>query len=153
MTVSGRVAREVLALVLVVAAIVSTIALFAPDAGLIVKPWHDALSFLLGWGMAFAPVLLAGFAFMLWLKTMPAERWMAATGAAVMSVGLLGIFHLTGGNGAEGVNRGEGGGAIGFAASAALSGAIGAAGAWVVLGLMLVVGLLLYRLTDRVMKV
>ena len=32
------------------------------------------------------------------------------------SVGLLGIFHLTGGNGAEGVNRGEGGGAIGFAA-------------------------------------
>jgi len=143
-TISGRVAREVLALVLLVAAIVSTIALFAPDAGLIVKPWHDALSFLLGWGIAFAPILLAGFAFMLWLKTMPAERWMAATGAAVMSVGLLGIFHLTGGNGAEGVNRGEGGGAIGFAASAALSGAIGAAGAWVVLGLMLVVGLLLY---------
>ena len=143
-TISGRVAREVLALVLVVAAIVSTIALFAPDAGLIVKPWHDALSFLLGWGIAFAPVLLAGFAFMLWLKTMPAERWMAATGAAVMSIGLLGIFHLTGGNGPEGVNRGEGGGAIGFAASAALSGAIGAAGAWIVLGLMLVVGLLLY---------
>ncbi|MEO8638899.1 MAG: DNA translocase FtsK 4TM domain-containing protein [Chloroflexota bacterium] len=144
MTISGRVAREVLALVLVVAAIISAIALFAPDAGLIVKPWHDALSFLLGWGIAFAPVLLAGFAFMLWLKTMPAERWMAATGAAVMSIGLLGIFHLTGGNGAEGVNRGEGGGAIGFAASAGLSAAIGAAGAWIVLGVMLVVGLLLY---------
>jgi S-DNA-T family DNA segregation ATPase FtsK/SpoIIIE len=143
-TISGRVAREVLALVLVVAAVISTIALFAPDAGLIVKPWHDALSFLLGWGIAFAPVLLAGFAFMLWLKTMPAERWMAATGAAIMSVGLLGIFHLTGGNGAEGVNRGEGGGAIGFVASAALTGAIGAAGAWIVLGLLLVVGLLLY---------
>ncbi len=143
-TISGRVAREVLALVLVVAAIISTISLFAPDAGLIVKPWHDALSFLLGWGIAFAPVLLAGFAFMLWLKTMPAERWMAATGAAVMSIGLLGMFHLTGGNGELGVDRGEGGGAIGFAASAALSRAIGAAGAWIVLGLMLVVGLLLY---------
>jgi len=143
-TISGRVAREVLALLLLVAAVISTIALFAPDAGLIVKPWHDALSFLLGWGIAFAPVLLAGFAFMLWLKTMPAERWMAATGAAIMSVGLLGMFHLTGGNAADGVDRGEGGGAIGFAASAALSGAIGAAGAWVVLGLMLVVGLLLY---------
>jgi len=143
-TISGRVAREVLALVLVVAAIISTIALFAPDAGLIVKPWHDALSFLLGWGIAFAPILLAGFAFMLWLKTMPAERWMAATGAAVMSIGLLGIFHLTGGNGSLGVDRGEGGGAIGFVASAALSGAIGAAGAWIVLSLMLVVGLLLY---------
>jgi S-DNA-T family DNA segregation ATPase FtsK/SpoIIIE len=143
-TISGRVAREVLALLLVVAAIISTIALFAPDAGLIVRPWHQALSFLLGWGIAFAPVLLAGFAFMLWLKTMPAERWMAATGAAVLAIGLLGMFHLTGGNGADGVDRGEGGGVIGFAASAALSGAIGAAGAWIVLGLMLVVGLLLY---------
>jgi DNA segregation ATPase FtsK/SpoIIIE, S-DNA-T family len=143
-TISGRVAREVLALMLVVAAIISAIALFAPDAGLIVKPWHNALAYLLGWGIAFAPILLAGFAFMLWLKTMPAERWMAATGAAVMAIGLLGMFHLAGGNGTAGVTSGDGGGAIGFAASAALSGAIGAAGAWIVLGLMLVVGLLLY---------
>ncbi|HET7082337.1 MAG TPA: DNA translocase FtsK, partial [Candidatus Limnocylindria bacterium] len=64
--------------------------------------------------------------------------------AAVLAIGLLGMFHLTGGNGASGVDSGEGGGVIGFAASAALSGAIGAAGAWIVLGLMLVVGLLLY---------
>ncbi len=144
MTISSRVAREVLALLLVVAAIVSTISLFAPDAGMIVGPWHRALAFLLGWGIAFAPILLAGFAFMLWLKTMPAERWMAATGAAVMSIGLLGMFHLAGGNGADGVSTGDGGGAIGFAASAAISNAIGAAGAWIVLGLLLVVGLLLY---------
>ena len=143
-TISGRVAREVLALALVVAAIVSTIALFAPEAGLIVRPWHNALAYLLGWGIAFAPVLLAGFAFMLWLKTMPAERWMAATGAAVLAVGLLGMFHLAGGDGEAGVARGDGGGAIGYAASAALSSAIGAAGAWTVLGLLLVVGLLLY---------
>ncbi len=144
MTISSRVAREVLALLLVVAAIVSTISLFAPDAGMIVGPWHRALAFLLGWGIAFAPILLAGFAFMLWLKTMPAERWMAATGAAVMSIGLLGMFHLAGGNGPDGVSTGDGGGAIGFAASAAISSAIGAAGAWIVLGLLLVVGLLLY---------
>ena len=143
-TISGRVAREVLALVLVVAAIISTIALFAPDAGMIVQPWHDALAYLLGWGIAFAPVLLAGFAFMLWLKTMPAERWMAATGAAVMAIGLLGMFHLVGGNGAAGVARGDGGGEIGYVASAPLSGAIGVAGAWVVLALLVVVGLLLY---------
>jgi DNA segregation ATPase FtsK/SpoIIIE, S-DNA-T family len=143
-TISGRVAREVLALLLVLAAIVSTIALFAPDAGLIVKPWHDALATLLGWGIAFAPALLAGFALMLWLKTMPSERWMAATGAAVLAIGLLGMFHLAGGNGATGVSTGDGGGAIGFAASAALSSAIGVAGAWIVLGLMVVVGILLY---------
>jgi S-DNA-T family DNA segregation ATPase FtsK/SpoIIIE len=143
-TISGRVVREVVALVLVVAAIISTIALFAPDAGLIVKPWHDSLSYLLGWGIAFAPILLAGFAFMLWLKTMPAERWMAASGAAVMAIGLLGILHLIGGNGAGGVKAGDGGGEIGFVASALISGAIGSAGAWLVLGLLLVVGLLLY---------
>jgi S-DNA-T family DNA segregation ATPase FtsK/SpoIIIE len=143
-TISGRVVREVVALVLVVAAIISTIALFAPNAGMIVKPWHDSLSFLLGWGIAFAPILLAGFAFMLWLKTMPAERWMAASGAAVMAIGLLGILHLAGGNGADGVARGDGGGEIGYVASALISGAIGSAGAWVVLALLLVVGLLLY---------
>ncbi len=143
-TISGRVVREVVALVLVVAAIISTIALFAPDAGMIVKPWHDSVSYLLGWGIAFAPILLAGFAFMLWLKTMPAERWMAASGAAVMAIGLLGILHLVGGNGADGVKTGDGGGEIGYLASALISGAIGSAGAWVVLALLLVVGLLLY---------
>jgi len=143
-TISGRLAREALALVLVFAAIVTTISLFAPNAGLIVQPWHDTLATLLGWGIAFAPVLLLGFAFMLWLKTMPAERWMAATGAAAVAVALLGIFHLAGGNGAEGVGRGDGGGAIGFAVSAGLSSAIGAAGAWTVLALLFVVGMLLY---------
>ena len=144
MTISSRLAREALALVLLVAAIISTISLFAPQAGMIVGPWHDSLAYLLGWGIAFAPILLAAFAFMLWLKTMPAERWMAATGAAVLAIGLLGMFHLAGGNGSEGLAHGVGGGAIGYAASAVLSGAIGAAGAWVVLGLLLVVGLLLY---------
>lgn len=143
-TISGRVVREVAALLLLIAAIVSTIALFAPDAGMIVKPWHDAVSYLLGWGIAFAPILLAGFAFMLWLKTMPAERWMAASGAAVMAIGLLGILHLIGGNGADGVKTGDGGGEVGYVASALVSGAIGSAGAWVVLALLLVVGLLLY---------
>ncbi len=137
-------ARELLALVLLLAAIVSTIALFAPEAGMIVQPWHDVLTYLLGWGIAFAPILLAGFAFMLWLKTMPAERWMAASGAAVMAASLLAMFHLVGGDGSAGVDRGDGGGAIGYAVSTALNGAIGTAGAWTVLGLALLVGLLLY---------
>ncbi len=137
-------ARELLALLLLVAAIVSTIALFAPGAGAIIQPWHDVLTYLLGWGIAFAPILLAGFAFMLWLKTMPAERWMAASGAAVMAASLLGMFHLVGGDGSAGVDRGDGGGAIGYAVSTALNGAIGTAGAWAVLGLALLVGLLLY---------
>ena len=82
MVLSARFVREALALVLLLLAIISVIALFAPDAGAIVRPWHALLSTALGWGIAFAAPLLAGFAVMLWMKTMPAERWMAATGAS-----------------------------------------------------------------------
>jgi S-DNA-T family DNA segregation ATPase FtsK/SpoIIIE len=141
---SGRFLREGLALVLLLLAIISVIALFAPDAGAIVRPWHDLLSTLLGWGIAFAAPLLAGFALMLWMKTMPAERWMAATGAALFALSLLGMFHLAVGGAGEAVDTGQGGGAIGFAVSALLSGAVGLIGAWVVLVLLAVVGLLLY---------
>ena len=97
LVVSRRFVREGLALVLVFLAILSVIALFAPTAGAIVEPWHDVLSTSLGWGIAFAAPLLAGFALMLWMKTMPAERWMAATGAAIFALAILGMFHLFGG--------------------------------------------------------
>jgi S-DNA-T family DNA segregation ATPase FtsK/SpoIIIE len=136
--------REVLALVLVLLAVVSVIALFAPNAGWVVKPWRDALSYLLGWGIAFAPPLLAGFALMLWMKSMPAERWMAASGAAVVAVSLLGAFHLAVGGGMRAVKLGDGGGIIGYGVSWVLTRAIGDAGAWIVLALLFVVGMLLY---------
>jgi S-DNA-T family DNA segregation ATPase FtsK/SpoIIIE len=144
MVLSGRFVREAAAFVLLLLAIISVIALFAPDAGAIVRPWHDILSTSLGWGIAFAAPLLAGFALMLWIKTMPAERWMAATGAALFALALLGMFHLSVGGEPDAVETGQGGGAIGFAVSAVLTGAVGTAGAWVVLVLMVVVGLLLY---------
>ncbi|HET9416913.1 MAG TPA: DNA translocase FtsK 4TM domain-containing protein, partial [Candidatus Limnocylindria bacterium] len=136
--------REGLALLLLFLAIISVIALFAPESGAIIRPWHDLLTTLLGWGIAFAAPLLAGFAVMLWMKTMPAERWMAATGAALVALALLGMFHLAVGGDADAVQTGQGGGAIGFGVSALLEGAIGDAGAWVVLILLAVVGLLLY---------
>jgi S-DNA-T family DNA segregation ATPase FtsK/SpoIIIE len=143
-SISPRFVREVLALLLVLLAIVSVIALFAPSAGAVIKPWRNALSYLLGWGIAFAAPLLAGFALMLWMKSMPVERWMAASGAAVVALSLLGAFHLAVGGGIRMVDRGEGGGIIGYGVSAVLRGAIGPVGAWVVLGLLFVVGMLLY---------
>ncbi len=143
-SISPRFVREALALVLVFLALISVIALFAPNAGAIVRPWHDFLSTLLGWGIAFAPPLLAGFAVMLWMKTMPAERWMAATGAALVAIGLLAMFHLGIGGGTAAIARGDGGGVIGYGVSAFVSGAVGAAGAWIVLVLIVLVGLLLY---------
>ena len=140
----GRFVREGLALVLVFLAILSVIALFAPDAGAIVKPWHDVLTTSLGWGIAFAAPLLAGFALMLWMKTMPAERWMAATGAALFALAILGMFHLVGGTGPDAIEAGEGGGLLGAGMSGLLTGAIGEPGAWVILVLLTIVGLLLY---------
>jgi DNA segregation ATPase FtsK/SpoIIIE, S-DNA-T family len=144
LNVSSRFVREALALVLVLLAIVSVIALFAPDAGWVVQPWREALSYLLGWGIAFAPPLLAGFALMLWMKSMPAERWMAASGAALVAISLLGMFHLTAGGTLRQVRLGDGGGVIGYGVSWILTRAIGDAGAWIVLGVLFVVGLLLY---------
>ena len=138
-------AREGLALLLVFFAIISTIALFAPDSGAIVKPWHDVLGTTMGWGIAFAPLLLAGVALMLWMKSLPAERWMAVGGALIVALALLGSFHLAiGGDPLAAIGSGDGGGAIGYGVSQALSGAIGTPGAWAVLALMVVVGLLLY---------
>ena len=116
--------REGLALVLVFLAILSVIALFAPDAGAIVQPWHDLLTTMLGWGIAFAAPLLAGFALMLWMKTMPAERWMAATGAAVFALAVLGAFHLVGGGVEDAIDLGEGGGLLGLGVSGVLTGAL-----------------------------
>jgi DNA segregation ATPase FtsK/SpoIIIE, S-DNA-T family len=141
---SGRFFREALALVLVLLAIVSVIALFAPDAGAIVRPWHGLLTTMLGYGIAFAAPLLAGFALMLWMKTMPAERWMAASGAALVALALLGMFHLAVGGGSAAIVTGQGGGAIGYGVSTILTSAVGIAGAWVVLVLLAAVGLLLY---------
>jgi DNA segregation ATPase FtsK/SpoIIIE, S-DNA-T family len=142
--VSGRFVREGLALVLLFLAILSVIALFAPDAGAIVQPWHDVLATTLGWGIAFAAPLLAGFALMLWMKTMPAERWMAATGAAIFALAILGMLHLVGGTAENAVETGEGGGLLGAGTSGLLTGALGVPGAWVVLVLLAIVGLLLY---------
>jgi DNA segregation ATPase FtsK/SpoIIIE, S-DNA-T family len=142
--VSGRFVREGLALALLFLALLSVIALFAPDAGAIVQPWGDVLRTLLGWGIAFAAPLLAGFALMLWMKTMPAERWMAASGAAIFALAILGMFHLVGGSAPDAIATGEGGGLLGAGVSGLLTGAIGVLGAWVVLVLLSIVGLLLY---------
>jgi DNA segregation ATPase FtsK/SpoIIIE, S-DNA-T family len=142
--ISGRFAREASALALVVLAVAATIALFAPDAGFAIRALHDVLTRLLGWGIAFAPPLLAGFALMLWMKSMRIERWMAVSGAVIVALAILGMMHLAAGAGPEAAERGEGGGLIGFVVSAVVTAALGQAGAWIVLALFVVVGLLLY---------
>jgi S-DNA-T family DNA segregation ATPase FtsK/SpoIIIE len=75
---------------------------------------------------------------------MPAEGWMAASGAAIVALAILGMFHLAAGGGAKAVAAGNGGGAIGYAISTAATAAVGQVGARIFLAVLVIVGLLLY---------
>ena len=111
--VSGRLIREVGALVFVVLAFISLLAIFTPTAAAGVTAWHDFLQTLLGWGMFFAPALLLLFALMLWMRNIPVERLISALGIVTLTLSLLGLFQLAiGGPGAV-APPGDGGGVIG----------------------------------------
>ena len=138
---SGRAVREILALVCLLAAIVSAVSIFAPDSGFVIRPWHAALSYLFGWGIVAAPLILAGLAVVLWLRTPPAARTRSAAGMLVLGLSLLGILHLAGGGGLASVSHGEGGGWLGYAISDSASAALGSVGAWGVLTVLALVGL------------
>ncbi len=53
--ISRRVVREVGAIILVVLALVSLLAVLTPDAAAGVALWRDFLETMLGWGIFFAP--------------------------------------------------------------------------------------------------
>ncbi len=141
--ISGRLAREGSALLLVILAVISLIGLFAPGSGAFVEPWSQFLVRLLGWGAWLAPPLLLALALMLWMRTLPVERLMAGSGVLLVVLAIVAMFHLAGGNGSAGLDGGYGGGWVGYVVSSFMEGALGAAGAWVVLLLLSLVGLLL----------
>ncbi len=141
---NGRMVREILAFLLVFLAVLSVIAIVAPDAGEFIRPWHDLLSYLLGWGIFFSPAILAGFAVLLWMQSVPSERAITAWGVGVIVISLLGMFHLAVGGGEEAVASGDGGGVIGLWVSSFLTRFLGDAGAWIALLLLFIGGILLY---------
>ena len=143
-SISGRAVREFTAIALVLAAIVSAIGIFAPDAGFLIRPWHDALTYLLGWGVVVAPLLLVAVALMLWVRPIPVERWLSVVGAALFAVCVLGMLHLASGVGAAWSVHREGGGWLGFLASGAVTAAMGPVGAWAVLVVGVLIGFGLY---------
>ncbi len=142
--ISGRLIREVGALVFVVLAFISLLAVLTPDAAAGVTAWHDFLQTLLGWGMFFAPALLLLFALMLWMRNVPVERLISALGIVILTLSLLGLFQLAIGGAGAVAPPGDGGGVIGTVVCAPLVYLLGTLGAAVVLILLLVVGFLLF---------
>jgi S-DNA-T family DNA segregation ATPase FtsK/SpoIIIE len=142
--ISRRVVREVGAIVLVVLALVSLLAILTPDAAAGVALWRDFLETMLGWGIFFAPALLLLAALLLWMKTIPTERIISALGVLLVSLSLLGLFQLAVGGPGAVVPQGDGGGVIGTLMCGPLVLLLGTTGAAIVLFLLLVVGFLLF---------
>ena len=142
--ISRRVVREVGAIVLVVLALVSLLAILTPDAAAGVALWRDFLETMLGWGIFFAPALLLLAALLLWMRTVPTERIISALGVLLVTLSLLGLFQLAVGGAGAVVPPGDGGGVIGTLMCAPLVLLLGTTGAAIVLFLLLVVGFLLF---------
>ena len=142
--VSRRFVRELGALVMVVLALVSLLALLTPNAAAGVTLWHDVLQSLLGWGMWFAPALLLLFAVLLWMRTVPTERLISTLGIGIVTLSLLGLFQLAVGGPGAPAPEGDGGGVVGTVVCTPLIYLLGTTGAFLVLLLLLVVGFLLF---------
>jgi len=142
--ISRRVVREVGAVVLVVLALVSILAVLTPDAAAGVSLWRGFLEALLGWGLYIAPALLLLFAVMLWMRSIPTERLISTIGVVLVTLSLLGLFQLAVGGPGAVVPMGDGGGVIGTVVDAPLIVLLGSAGTALVLFLLLVVGFLLF---------
>jgi S-DNA-T family DNA segregation ATPase FtsK/SpoIIIE len=142
--ISRRVVREVGAIILVVLALVSLLALLTPDAAAGVALWRDFLETMLGWGIFFAPALLLLAALLLWMRTVPTERIISALGVLLVTLSLLGLFQLAVDGPGAVVPAGDGGGVIGTLMCAPLVYLLGSTGAAIVLFLLLVVGFLLF---------
>jgi DNA segregation ATPase FtsK/SpoIIIE, S-DNA-T family len=142
--ISRRVVREVGAIILVVLALVSLLAVLTPDAAAGVALWRDFLETMLGWGIFLAPALLLLAAVLLWMRTLPTERIISALGVLLVTLSLLGLFQIAVGGPNAVVAPGDGGGVIGTLMCAPLVFLLGMTGAAIVLFLLLIVGFLLF---------
>ncbi len=83
--ITRRVVREVGAVVLVILALVSLLAVLTPDEAAGIALWRNFLETLLGWGIYFAPALLLLAALLLWMRSVPTERLISALGVGIVT--------------------------------------------------------------------
>ncbi len=135
-----RIRNEVVAIVLAALAVLSLVALLS-DQGAVLHWWRSSLLWLLGWGAAAVPVVLAVFAAELWVGLLRRSMALPIAGGIVVYVALLALLqHYQQGD----VDAGEAaGGVVGAAVQGAATGALGEVGAPVALGALVLVGVVI----------
>jgi len=128
-----RIRDEIGAIAVVAFALLSTVAL-ATDQGAVLQWWRSALFAVLGWAAWLVPLGLAAVALELWFGFIRRETVLPILGGLVIVVALLGLTRQ--------VTRADAaGGFVGGAVAKAASSLFGDVGAYVALGALLLVGL------------
>ena len=130
--IEPRIRDEIGAIAVLAFALLSTVAL-ATDQGAVLQWWRSALFAVLGWAAWLVPLALAGIALELWFGFIRRETVLPILGGIVIVVALLGLTRQ--------VTRADAaGGFVGGAVAKAAASLFGEIGAYVALGALLLVG-------------
>jgi len=131
--IEPRIRDEIGAIAVLAFALLSTVAL-ATDQGAVLQWWRSALFALLGWAAWLVPLALGATALELWFGFVRRETVLPILGGIVIIVALLGLTRQ--------VTRADAaGGVVGGAVAKAAGSLFGEVGAYVALGALLLVGL------------
>src|SRR5438445_2450324 len=131
--IEPRIRDEIGAIAVLAFALLSTVAL-ATDQGAVLQWWRSALFSLLGWAAWLVPLALAAIALELWFGFIRRETVLPILGAVVIVVALLGLTRQV-------THADAAGGIVGGAVAKAAASLFGEVGAYVALGALLLVGL------------
>jgi len=131
--IEPRIRDEVGAIAVLAFALLSTVAL-ATDQGAVLQWWRSALFALLGWAAWLVPLALGAIALELWFGFIRRETVLPILGGIVIIVALLGLTRQV-------TRTDAAGGVVGGAVAKAAGSLFGEVGAYVALGALLLVGL------------
>ena len=131
--IEPRIRDEIGAIAVLAFALLSTVAL-ATDQGAVLQWWRSALFALLGWAAWLVPLALGATALELWFGFVRRETVLPILGGIVIIVALLGLTRQV-------TRTDAAGGVVGGAVAKAAGSLFGEVGAYVALGALLLVGL------------
>src|SRR5213595_2370010 len=131
--IEPRIRDEIGAIAVLAFALLSTVAL-ATDQGAVLQWWRSALFALLGWAAWLVPLALGAIALELWFGFMRRETVLPILGGIVIIGALLGLTRQV-------TRTDAAGGVVGGAIAKAAGSLFGEVGAYVALGALLLVGL------------